>query len=151
MAYRKPQRHFSFADLAVETLADKNRALSVLKQLNATIDWKPIEQLLEQFYHTGKRAEGGKAYPPLLLFKCLMLQKWFQIPSDPELESQINDRISFKLSPGMQKCTKNGNEKCTTSRKPVMVNFTFKGGDGHDFMGAIHGHFGITSARVELA
>ena len=90
MAYRKPQRHFSFADLAVETLADKNRALSVLKQLNATIDWKPIEQLLEQFYHTGKRAEGGKAYPPLLLFKCLMLQKWFQIPSDPELESQIH-------------------------------------------------------------
>ena len=77
MAYRKPQRHFSFADLAVETLADKNRALSVLKQLNATIDWKPIEQLLDQFYHTGKRAEGGKAYPPLLLFKCLMLQKWF--------------------------------------------------------------------------
>jgi transposase, IS5 family len=32
----------------------------------------------------------------LLLFKCLLLQKWFQIKSDPELESQINDRISFK-------------------------------------------------------
>ncbi|WP_394699268.1 transposase [uncultured Desulfobacter sp.] len=25
-----------------------------------------------------------------------MLQKWFRIISDPELESQINDRISFK-------------------------------------------------------
>jgi IS5 family transposase len=77
MAYRKPQRHFSFADLAVEALADKNRALSVLKQLDATIDWNPIAQLLEQFCHTGKRDEGGKAYPPLLLFKFLMLQKWF--------------------------------------------------------------------------
>jgi IS5 family transposase len=73
----------------------------VLKQLNASIDWHPIEQLLDQFYHTGKRAEGGKAYPPLLLFKCLMLQKWFQIPSDPELESQINDRISFKSFLGL--------------------------------------------------
>jgi len=31
-----------------------------------------------------------------MLFKCLLLQKWFRIPSDPELESQINDRISFK-------------------------------------------------------
>jgi IS5 family transposase len=101
MAYRKPQRHFSFADLAVEALADKNRALSVLKQLDATIDWNPIAQLLEQFYHTGKRNEGAKAYPPLLLFKCLMLQKWFQIPSDPELESQINDRISFKSFLGL--------------------------------------------------
>ena len=36
------------------------------------------------------------AYPPLLLFKCLLIQKWFQIKSDPELENQINDRISFK-------------------------------------------------------
>jgi IS5 family transposase len=25
-----------------------------------------------------------------------MLQKWFRINSDPELESQINDRLSFK-------------------------------------------------------
>ena len=28
--------------------------------------------------------------------ECLLLQKWFRIPSDPELETQINDRISFK-------------------------------------------------------
>ena len=61
----------------------------------------PIKQLLDQCYHTGKQPEGGKAYPPLLLFKCLLLQKWFQIPSDPELESQINDRISFKSFLGL--------------------------------------------------
>jgi IS5 family transposase len=101
MAYRKPQRYFSFADLAVQNHADKNRALALLKQLNHTIDWKPIEKLLGKFYHTGKAAEGGKAYPPLLLFKCLLLQKWFQIPSDPDLESQINDRISFKSFLGL--------------------------------------------------
>ena len=101
MAYRKPQRYFSFADLAVEKHADKNRALALLKQLNHTIDWKPIDKLLAKFYHTGKAAEGGKAYPPLLLFKCLLLQKWFQIPSDPDLESQINDRISFKSFLGL--------------------------------------------------
>jgi len=101
MAYRKPQQHFSFADLAIEIHSDKNRSLSVLKQLDRTIDWSAIAQLLGQFYHTGKQAEGGKAYPPLLLFKCLMLQKWFQIPSDPELESQINDSISFKSFLGL--------------------------------------------------
>lgn len=32
----------------------------------------------------------------MFLFKCFLLQKWFQIKSDPELESMINDRISFK-------------------------------------------------------
>jgi IS5 family transposase len=26
----------------------------------------------------------------------MLLQKWFRIPSDPELENQINDRLSFK-------------------------------------------------------
>ena len=67
MAYRNPHRYVSFVDLVVEMTADKNRALAVLKQLNHTIDWKPINQLLEQYYHTGKNPEGGKAYPPLLL------------------------------------------------------------------------------------
>jgi len=77
MAYRKPQHYFSFADLAVEKHADKNRALAMLKQLNLTIEWNPVKKLLDQVYHTGKQSEGGKAYPPLLLFKCLLLQKWF--------------------------------------------------------------------------
>ena len=33
--------------------------------------------------------------------KCMLLQKWFRIPSDPELENQINDRISFKKFLGL--------------------------------------------------
>ena len=49
-------------------------------------------------YTVGTSSEGPDAYPPLLLFKCLLLQKWFHIDSDPELESQINDRIAFKKS-----------------------------------------------------
>ena len=32
----------------------------------------------------------------MFLFKCFLLQKWLQIKSYPELESQINDHISFK-------------------------------------------------------
>ena len=44
----------------------------------------------------GTSGEGAAAYPSLLLFKCLLLQKWFRINSDPELENQINDRLSFK-------------------------------------------------------
>ena len=47
-------------------------------------------------YVVGTSSEGADAYRPLLLFKCLMLQKWFHINSDPELENQINDRLSFK-------------------------------------------------------
>jgi hypothetical protein len=48
-------------------------------------------------YTVGTSADGANAYPPLLLFNCLMLQKWFRINSDPELENQINDRLSFGM------------------------------------------------------
>ena len=80
MAYRKPQRYFSFADLAVEKHADKNRALAVLKQLNLTIDWNPLKKLLDQFYQTGKQIEGGKAYPPVIAVQMPAASK---IVSDP--------------------------------------------------------------------
>jgi IS5 family transposase len=52
-------------------------------------------------YSVGKSDEGADAYSPLVLFKGLLLQKWFRINSDPELESQINDRVSFKRFLGL--------------------------------------------------
>jgi IS5 family transposase len=64
--------------------------------MDKAIDWKRVEKVLMRHYSTGLSKEGADAYPPIMLFKCLLLQKWFRIPSDPELESQINDRISFK-------------------------------------------------------
>ena len=96
MAYKKIDKYFSFADIAIQNNADKNRSLIFLNKVNATIDWEPVQDMLMKAYETGKSKEGERAYSPLLLFKCMLLQKWFQIKSDPELESQINDRISFK-------------------------------------------------------
>jgi len=49
----------------------------------------------------GTSREGADAYTPLLLYKCLLLQKWFNIDSDPELENQINDRLFFKKFLGL--------------------------------------------------
>ena len=96
MGFKKIDRNLSFADLALASSMDKNRSLSTLKQLDKVIDWSRVEACLMTHYDVGFSNEGADAYPPLMLFKCLLLQKWFRIPSDPELESQINDRISFK-------------------------------------------------------
>ena len=96
MAYKNIEQHFSFADIAINSNADKNRSLLFLRKLDKSIDWDAIETLLLKYYQTGKSREGERAYSPLFLFKCLLLQKWFRISSDPELESLINDRISFK-------------------------------------------------------
>jgi len=54
-----------------------------------------------EHYEVGTSAEGADAYPPVMLLKGMLLQKWFRIPSDPELENQINDRISFKKFLGL--------------------------------------------------
>jgi IS5 family transposase len=96
MGFKKIDRNLSFADLALANSMEKNRSLTTLKQLDKVIDWSRVEACLMTHYDVGFSNEGADAYPPLMLFKCLLLQKWFRIPSDPELESQVNDRISFK-------------------------------------------------------
>jgi hypothetical protein len=84
-----------------------------MEKLDKAIDWSRVESILLSHYTVGTSGEGAdvypiefgdysmRAYPPILLFKCLLLQKWFHprgigfafhgasIDSDPELESQI--------------------------------------------------------------
>ena len=96
MGYKKLDKERSFADLILKDSMDKNRCLKRLNDIHGAIDWKNIESVLMSHYVIGTSSEGADAYSPLLLFKCFLLQKWFHIDSDPELESQINDRISFK-------------------------------------------------------
>lgn len=88
--------NLTFADVALFNSLERNRAVKRMEQINAIVDWKPIEQLLMRNYPVGKSDEGNDAYLPLILMKGLLLQQWFHIDSDPELETQINDRISFK-------------------------------------------------------
>jgi len=96
MAFKKMDHNLGFADLALKSSLKHNRSLETMEKLDKAIDWKRIQEILHSHYTVGTANEGADAYPPLLLFKCLMLQKWFRINSDPELENQINDRLSFK-------------------------------------------------------
>ena len=101
MAYKKIGEELSFADLAVSKSLVHNRSVKLMERINKAVSWRNIEALLLEHYDIGKTVEGADAYPPLLLLKCMLLQKWFRIPSDPELENQINDRISFKKFLGL--------------------------------------------------
>ena len=96
MGYKKMKQNLGFADLALASSMKHNRSLKLMEKLNVAIDWTRVETILMNHYSVGTSGEGADAYPPLLLFKCLLLQKWFRINSDPELENQINDRLSFK-------------------------------------------------------
>lgn len=101
MGYKKLGDKISFADLAVEGTLKHNRSVKLMERINAVVKWNDIEALLMEYYKVGKEEEGADAYPPILLLKCMLLQKWFRIGSDPELENQINDRISFKKFLGL--------------------------------------------------
>jgi IS5 family transposase len=61
------------------------------------IDWRPVAALLSKL-RSG--AMGAPAYPSLLLFKALLLQRWYAL-SDPALEEELKDRLSFRRFVGL--------------------------------------------------
>ena len=101
MGYKRIGETMSFADIALSKSMENNRAIKTLERINKAIKWRNIEALLLEYYDVGKSKEGADAYPPLMLLKCMLLQKWFRVQSDPELETQINDRTSFKTFLGL--------------------------------------------------
>lgn len=84
----------SFADEAVVAATGGNE---VLERVSGLIDWRRVEQLLSKL-RSGKM--GAPAYPALLMFKALLLQRWYAL-SDPALEEALKDRLSFRRFVGL--------------------------------------------------
>lgn len=61
------------------------------------VNWGPFEDLLSSIHN---KTFGRKSYPALLMFKCLLLQNWYNL-SDYELEKTIDDRLSFRRFVGL--------------------------------------------------
>lgn len=60
------------------------------------LDWEPISKLLGPRSGSGP---GSASYPAMLLVRCLLLGVWHGL-SDPALEAQIRDRLSFRRFAG---------------------------------------------------
>jgi IS5 family transposase len=52
-----------------------------------------VEEILMAHYTVGTSREGADAYPPLMLLKGLLLEKWYRIDSDPELEWRTEQKF----------------------------------------------------------
>jgi len=89
MGYKKMDRNLGFAELALASSLKHNRSLKTMEKMDKAINWSRVNSVLMSHYVVGTSSEGADAYPPLLLYKCMLLQKWFRINSDPELENQI--------------------------------------------------------------
>lgn len=74
-----------------------SRRADDLAQLDGTIDWQPFARLLAG---VNAAAKGEPSYPPLMMFKVLLLQRWYRL-SDPEMEAALWDRVSFMRFVGL--------------------------------------------------
>ena len=92
MAHRKSGQ-LSLADGLVAGSGSNQRLERILELL----EWSAFESHLSVIY-AAKR--GRRSYPPLVLFKALLLQQWYTL-SDPGLEEALGDRLSFKRFCGL--------------------------------------------------
>lgn len=86
----------SWKNLKQKSLADSlivdHHALEELDGINDLIDWSRIETLLVDIHN---KRRGEQAWPPLMMFKALLLQSWYQL-SDPALEKQLARDLLFR-------------------------------------------------------
>lgn len=81
----------------IDDLILEHSALHELDDLANLINWTGIEDQLRDI-HAKKR--GEPAWPPLMMFKALLLQSWYQL-SDPALEKQLARDLLFKRFVGL--------------------------------------------------
>ena len=66
-----------------------------LARIEPLIDWEAFTPILKDLYDN-KTPKGGRPnVDPVVMVKLLVLQQWYGL-SDPELERQATDRISFR-------------------------------------------------------
>ena len=75
-----------------DALVIEHKSLSELDDVHNIINWNEIEQTLSSLYSS---VPGAPAYPPLMMFKILILQAWYNL-SDEALEKQIARDLMFR-------------------------------------------------------
>ena len=79
----------------VDYFANRQRTKPTkLDAIDMMIDWRPVAKKLGKTLKRTANAVGNPAYPALVLFKGLVLQRMYNL-SDVELEEQLRDRFSF--------------------------------------------------------
>ncbi|WP_238332877.1 transposase [Acetobacter sp. DmW_136] len=69
-----------------------DRGSSSLDKIATLIDWQPIAEILSPLYSVPK---GEAAWPPLSMFKAMLLAVWYDL-SDVKLAEALDDRMSFR-------------------------------------------------------
>jgi transposase, IS5 family len=77
------------------------RTADFFGKCNELIPWNELAEPLRDMYRNHTDKGGASNYPLVMMIKCMMLQKWFNL-SDPMLEEMLDDRISFRRFVGLK-------------------------------------------------
>lgn len=88
------ERTSQMPGIADYVVGRRKRKDCFLDEIDRLIDWKPLEKVLRQKLKRVANAVGNPAYPPLPMFKILLLQRWYNL-SDVAVEEALADRFSF--------------------------------------------------------
>ena len=91
------RRDLSQASFVDAMVSGYGRSGGFLDRIEQAFDWAAFEVLLSAI-HGSKR--GAPGYPPLTMFRILLLQQWHTL-SDPGAEEAVRDRLSFRRFCGL--------------------------------------------------
>jgi transposase, IS5 family len=98
MAVRKNES-MGFVDAALEGLGGP-RSAALLERLDAATPWATLAAPIRALPEYNNPGAGHRPWCPVLMLRCLMLAKWNNL-SDPGLEENLKDRISFRKFVGL--------------------------------------------------
>jgi len=86
----------SFIDFAFREEYERVKSLGdKLSEIDSLINWESFRPIVKDMYDNKSEKGGRPNIDEIIMIKILVLQEWHGL-SDPELERQITDRISFR-------------------------------------------------------
>ena len=80
-----------------DTIIPDHESLHEFDAIDALLDWKQIEAHLSCVYNS---KEGGASYPPVMMFRAMLLQAWHNI-SDVQTEKMLSRDLLFRRFCGL--------------------------------------------------
>lgn len=94
----------SFSDIELGSSRKPSRISLRLDKINSIVDWDKVYDLVKEIDYTNSNIGGRPPKDLLSKIKMLFLQHLHNL-SDPELEDQVNDRLSFQKFAGINYST----------------------------------------------